>query len=395
MTFSISAPVWLLVVTVLFVVAWFVQLVLQLIVRLKPLSHLRAEKKQMVTFISDKPGVSVIVYTHNQAEELLSNIPVLLDNDYPDFEVIVVDDGSKDETTNVITQMEQRSVHFFHTTIDDNVSNMSRRKLAMMLGVKAAHNDIILMTQAQCLPVSKHWISNMVRQFNPWVDVVLGPVTYESRTGMMNRFYQWDLFERMVDMMGLTLTVGAYGGWGANMAFRKSIFFANRNQGFSKHLNIHPGEDDLFVADVSRSKNIAVEVSADAMVINQQSPLRYGWRKDRENRAFTSQSYAAAPVAVKHLDSLTRYLTVLLGWVAFGYGLLTQTWLLFMASFVMLAVHYLLLSLSAYQLSRQLEVHRYWLTPLVCELLTPLVNLHFRIKVLFNQEQFYVARLSK
>lgn len=395
MIISFIAPIWFLVLAGAFLFAWFMQFLLQLTVRRKPLSHLKAEKKQRVPLITNQPGVSVIVYAHNQSEELLSNLPILLDNDYPDFEVIVVDDGSTDETPNIITQMEQRSEHFFHTTIDDHVTNMSRRKLAMMLGVKAAHNNIILMTQAQCMPVSKQWIASMVRQFNPWIDVVQGPVIYENRKGLMNRFYQWDFFERMIDMMGLTLSVGTYGGWGTNLAFRKEIFFANHNQGFLSHLNIHPGEDDLFVTEVSHKKNVAVEVSADAVVVNQQSPLRTGWKKEREMRAFTSLSYAFWPVFVKHLDTIFRYLTILLGWALVGLSIWMQNWVFAGASAALLLIHYLQVALIPYLLSRQLEVHRYWFAPLFYELITPLVNLHFHIKAQLNPEQYRVAKINK
>ncbi|MDO4497056.1 MAG: glycosyltransferase, partial [Bacteroidales bacterium] len=225
MSFALTLPVWLLVVLAVFACAWLIQLCIQLTVHRAPLRHAKKEAASRIRFAEEQPGVSVVVYAHNQAEELLRNLPHILDSDYPCFEVIVVDDGSTDYTSDVLTQMQQRYMHFSHTTLGHNVRNVSRSKMAMMLGMKAAQYDIILMTQAQCLPVSSHWISHMVRQFNSWTDVVLGPVAYETRTGIMNRFYQWDLFQRMIYMMGLTLTTSPYSGWSTNMAFRKRIFF--------------------------------------------------------------------------------------------------------------------------------------------------------------------------
>jgi len=395
MSSPFSLPVWLSVVAILFLVGWFVQFVIQIVVHRAPLRHAKKEAASRIPFAESQPGVSVVIYAHNQAEELIRNLPQVLDNDYPDFEVIVVDDGSSDFTSDVLTQMQQRSEHFSYTTLSDKVRNVSRGKMAMMLGVKAAKNEIILMTQAQCLPVSSQWISNMVRQFNNVTDVVLGPVVYETRTGVMNGFYQWDQFQRMNYMMGLTLMTSPYGGWGTNLAFRRSTFFANHNEGLSGHLNIHPGYDDLFVKSVAHPSNVAVECSPEALLLDQQSPLRYAWRKERLNRAFTQRFYLSQPKMVKHLDSLTRYLTVLLGWSLTIYALFHQLWVVLGVAFLLLALHYLFLIQTPYQLSKQLGVHRYLLSPVVTELYTPLVDVWYRFRASFNPDQFYVARIGR
>lgn len=395
MTISLNLPVWLLVIAVVFVVAWIIQFTIQLLIHRAPLRHAKKEAASQVTFVEDQPGVSVIVYAHNHAEELLRNLPMILDNDYPNFEVIVVDDGSTDFTSDVLTQMQQRSERFSHTSLAANVRNVSRAKMAMMLGVKAAQYDIILMTQAQCMPVSSQWISCMVRQFNNWTDVVLGPTTYETRTGFMNAFYQWDFFQRMNYMMGLTLKASPYGGWSTNMAFRKSVFFANHNEGLSGHLNIHPGEDDLFVKSVYRRGNIAVECSADSLLLNQQSPLKYAWKKDRLNRAFTSKSYIAGAKMVKHLDSLTRYATVLPGLFLLLYAIYHQQWGLLGLVALMLSLHFTMLVLTPYQMSKMLGVRRFVFAPLLAELFTPLVDVWFRLRATFNPDQFYVSRIGK
>lgn len=395
MTIDFALPVWLIAVVSLYLVAWLVQFCIQLIVHRAPLRHAKKEASSQVTSSDDAPGVSVVIYAHNQAEELLRNLPFILDNDYPNFEVIVVDDGSSDFTSDVLTQMQQRSEHFSHTLLSEGVRNVSRSKMSMMLGVKAARYDIILMTQAQCMPVSSRWITNMVRQFNSWTDVVLGPSAYETRTGMMNRFYQWDLFQRMNYMMGLTLMVAPYGGWATNIAFRKDIFFANHNEALCGHLNIHPGADDLFVKAVYNRGNVAVECSPDALVLNQQSPLRYAWKKDRLNRAFTSQFYFAMPKLVKHLDSFSRYLVVLGGWGLVVACAWRQDWVVLVGASLLLFLHYLFLVLTPYQLSKRMGVRRYVLSPLLTELYTPLVDVWFRLKSSLNPDQFYVARIGK
>ncbi|MBQ0056833.1 MAG: glycosyltransferase [Bacteroidales bacterium] len=388
-----SLPVWLQIVCIVFLAAWFVQLVYLLIVRRRPLSLLRAEKKGRLKLNDEQPGVTVVVYAHNQSDDLLRNLPVLFDNDYPFFDVVVVDDGSTDDTEDVLKQMDQRSEHFQHTTIDEKVRTVSHRKLAMMLGVKASHNDYIIMTQAQCVPASPKWISSVMSRFVPGVDVVMSPVVYESRTGIMNHFYQWDYFDRLITMLGLTSAVKAYGGWSSNLAFRKEVFFANKNQAFSRHLDLHPGEDDLFVNCVARKGNVAVACSPDSLLVNQLQPLRYGWSKDRLKRAFTARYYFLAPCVVRHIDIFSRYVCVLTGLACAGVAAWLQNWWVMGAALALLLIHALLVVLIPYYTAKRLGIHRFFFSPLLCALLTPMVDACFSMKANLNTKQFYVGRI--
>ena len=167
MNITIDYPLWLVTIVLVFGVAWLIQLILQLVLWLKPLRHSRRTRNTSGDLVSGQtqPGVSVLVYSRNAAEALAHNLPVLLGQNYPNYEVIVLDDCSRDETQDVLTMMDQRSDRLLHTRIDERTRAMSHRKLAVLLGTKAAHHDIILMTHAECLPASEEWISGMVRHF--------------------------------------------------------------------------------------------------------------------------------------------------------------------------------------------------------------------------------------
>lgn len=390
----LQIPLWLQVLCIGFAAVWIVQLTLMLTIRVRPLWRIRKERLHKVPMTEVLPPISVVVYTHNQAEDLQRNLPLLLGSRYPDFEVIVVDDGSTDETEDVLTRMDQSSVHFFHTTIAERIQTVSRRKLAMLLGVKAAHNEIVLMTQAQCTPASPDWLTAMGRLFVPSVDAVVGPVVYESRTGFMNRFYQWDFFERMLTMFGLTLAVKTYGGWSYNMAFRKSVFFEDKNRALQCHLGVHPGEDDLFLNAITKKRNVTVTCNSDAVVVNQQTPIDYNWKRERLNRAFTHHRYFTLPRALKHLEVIGRYLCTLSGLaVVVATGVFQSWWLMGIAAFLFISLvvgHWLI----PFYFAKKLCIHRYHFSPLLYALWTPLVDLWFAFRVMIKSGQFYVGRID-
>ena len=387
-------PLYIIILAAVFCVSWLVQIVLQLSVNRQVLSRCKSEKRhEDVTFTDEKPGVSVVVYAHNQGEALMRNLPSLLDNDYPNFEVIVVDDMSLDDTQDVLTIMEQRSDNLIHTKVTDKVRTMSHRKLALLLGVKAAHNDIIITTTAQCAPAGKDWISSMVRNFTSWTDFVLGPVVFEGRTGLVARFCQYDLFQRMVQLFGLTLAIRPFAGWGNNMAFRKHLLFDNNNKAFHSHLNIHPGEDDLFVAAMGRKGGVAVECTPESLIINQDSPLKKAWSRDRLNRAFTGKRYAFGPMFVKGLDTLTRYLCVLPGLTLVVLSAISLDWVMLAVALVLLIGRMALNVSLAYLTSKELGIHRYLLSPIFYDLYTPFVDLWFWLRASIRTRMFYVGRV--
>lgn len=399
-----SYPVWIFALGIVSVVAWLIQLTLQLTVWMRMMRHSRRQAQRPAAASSNRPGVSVLVYSNNDAESLAKNLPVLLSQDYPDYEVIVLDDCSVDETQEVMSMMEQRSERLVHTHIDSRARAMSHRKLAVLLGAKAAHHDVLLMTHAACCPSSADWISRMVEHLaNPAVEVVLGPVVYERRMSFLSRFCQFDLFNRLLLLMGITLTVRPFAGWGQNLAFRKSTFYANRSQGFQRHLKMQPGEDDLFVADVAREDNVAVECRAESVMTDQSKPLFAEWSVDRLNRGFTSRLYAWAPAVVRGVDSVTRYLTVLPAWAVIGYTLSNiigvegehaADWTILSVLMVMLLARMGLMAYTHLASARALGQRPQMLWPVLTDLYMPLVDVWFRCKALIRRKEFGVGRIG-
>ena len=393
-----------MVLAAVFAVAWLIQIILHLVVWQGALRQAGRQAKTPLLSQGEQPGVSVLVYSHNQAEALARNLPVLLNQNYPKYEVIVLDDNSRDNTQDVLTMMDQRSDILMHTKIDEKTRAMSHRKLAVLLGTKSAHYDLILMTHAECMPASSDWIGGLVSHFaNPGVEVVLGPVVYERRTGFLSRFCQFDLFQRLLLMLGIALSMKAYAGWGQNLAFRKSTFYANRSQGFQRHLKMQPGEDDLFVADVARYGNVAVDCTPQTVMTDQSKPLFINWSIDRLNRGYTSRLYPWIPVVVKHLDYLTRYLTVISGLILIVYALMhifngggshQYAWITVGAVLAMLLIRIALIVFTHVRSAKALKQHPMVGWPILCDLYTPFVDLWFRCKALIYRKRFGVGKVG-
>lgn len=395
---------WLVIMAAVFAVAWLIQIILHLVVWQGALRQAGRQAKNPILAAGEQPGVSVLVYSHNQAEALARNLPVLLNQNYPKYEVIVLDDNSRDDTQDVLSMMDQRSDILMHSKIDEKTRAMSHRKLAVLLGTKSAHYDLILMTHAECMPSSADWIAGLVSHFaNPGVEVVLGPVVYERRTGFLSRFCQFDLFQRLLLMFGIALSMKAYAGWGQNLAFRKSTFYANRSQGFQRHLKMQPGEDDLFVADVARYGNVAVDCTPQTVMTDQSKPLFINWSIDRLNRGFTSRLYPWVPVVIKLFDYLTRYLTVIPGIILIVYALIRifggvgshqNAWITVGVVFALLLIRLALIVFTHVRSAKALKLHPMAGWPILCDLYTPFVDLWFRCKALIYRKSFGVGKVG-
>lgn len=411
MQFSVF-PGWFQLLATIFIIAWLIQLLLHLAVWQRLWHRIRSQKKEQAVQSANaifadqnyQPGVTVLVYAHNQGELLLRNLPTLLEQDYPNFEVTVMDDASLDDSIDILSMMCARYEHLNYSRITEQVRGMSHRKLAVLLATKGSHNEIIVMTQAQCVPVSRLWLQQLVRHFaNPATEVVIGPVAYERRSSFLSRFCQFDLFQRLITLFGISLAIRPFAGWGQNMAFRKATFYANRSQGFQRHLHIQPGEDDLFVADVARGNNVAMECQPEALVTDQSTPLFINWSLDRLNRGFTSRLYSPVSAIVKVTDALSRYLTVLPGLAIVVYALVnvftaegphTTDWTVFGVALALLLIRLGVMIFTYAGTAKSLKLRPFIFWPLFLDLYMPLVDLWFRCKAILRKKSFGVGYIG-
>ncbi len=202
--------------------------------------------------------VTVIICAQNENENLKRFLPAILTQDYPEFEVIIVDDGSTDETRFTLQGFQQMYAHLRVIELSEMVKNKQGKKFALMMGIKGAKFDHVLLSDADCEPASDQWIRLMQAGFTEKKSIVLGYSPYLKRNGLLNLFIRYETFLTATNYFSYALAGLPYMGVGRNLAYHKRLFFEAK--GFSSHIHLMSGDDDLFINKVARPDNTAIAV---------------------------------------------------------------------------------------------------------------------------------------
>lgn len=213
------------------------------------------------------PSASVVIYSNDEATNLARLLPQVLGQDYNgSFEVIVVNDGSAESTSDVVNELQMIYPNLYLTYTPDRSRNLSRKKLALTLGIKAARYEVVVLLNANSRINSNRWLSLITRNFTPGIDVVIGYATpvVESDKFMGRRRRAFDRAAEAVTYLSAAIGNSPFRGFGYNLAYRRECFF--NNKGFSRSLNLHYGDDDVFINEITNSHNTAVELADDSIV---------------------------------------------------------------------------------------------------------------------------------
>lgn len=213
------------------------------------------------------PAVSVIIYSCNDSENLAAMLPDVLSQHYnAPMEVIVVNDGSCEATKDIVERLQMTHSNLYLTFTPDEARNLSRRKLALTIGIKAARHGIVVLTNANCRIHSPLWLACITRHFSDGKDIVIGhssPVAADDNRPF-KRMRAFDIAADAVTYLSAAIAGHPYRGDGNNLAYRRDIFFGNK--GFSRSLNLHYGDDDIFINEVATRHNTVVELSPESYV---------------------------------------------------------------------------------------------------------------------------------
>ncbi len=241
----------------------FVALGVQLIYLILFLFAFGGKRKDIVT---EPHAVSVIVCAHDEEQNLRELVPLLLKQDHPHFEVIVVEDRCNDGTYDYLLQATKQHDALKMVRVTNKPEHISGKKFGLTLGIKAAKHDWVLLTDADCRPESDLWLRRMTEKYHSETRLVVGFSPYFGKAGLLNSFIRFEAFVTGIQFIGLALVGKPYMGVGRNLAYAKALFLDNK--GFNRHLAVVGGDDDLFVNQHATTKNTMVQFGREALTFS-------------------------------------------------------------------------------------------------------------------------------
>lgn len=325
------------------------------------------------------PPVSVVIAAKNEEYHLKDKLVFFLEQDYPEFEVIVVNDASTDECEYVLKAFSKLYPCLKVVNIVENVNKFRGRKFPISLGIKSAKYDHIVLAGADCVPSGFEWLKNLARNFSEKKEVVLGFCTYTKQKGLFKFLLQYDNLTTAMNYMGLALSGHPYRGDGRNIAFKKDLFF--KVGGFTKHYNLPLGEDDIFIRNVSTASNTTVSLTPESFLSSDAKHTYKEWKRQKIDRLSTYKYYKPS---IKFLLSIPNITTLL-----FYAFVITLLFLSLPFEYVILAIviKFVLQILIYFKSCKRLGIKRVFIFAPLIELYFLLLNAELRLLSLFRKKK--------
>lgn len=325
------------------------------------------------------PPVSVVIAAKNEEYHLKDKLVFFLEQDYPEFEVIVVNDASTDECEYVLKAFSKLYPCLKVVNIVENVNKFRGRKFPISLGIKSAKYDHIVLAGADCVPSGFEWLKNLARNFSEKKEVVLGFCTYTKQKGLFKFLLQYDNLTTAMNYMGLALSGHPYRGDGRNIAFKKDLFF--KVGGFTKHYNLPLGEDDIFIRNVSTASNTTVSLTPESFLSSDAKRTYKEWKRQKIDRLSTYKYYKPS---IKFLLSIPNITTLL--FYAFVITLLLLS-LPFEYVILAIVIKFVLQILIYFKSCKRLGIKRVFIFAPLIELYFLLLNAELRLLSLFRKKK--------
>lgn len=221
-------------------------------------------KRKKKTSYSEKAPVSLIIFAKNSANNIQKNLPDYLAQEYPEFEIVLVDNASADNTEDVIETFTEQHKNIKIVSVENNEAFWNNKKYALTLGIKAAKYNHLLFTNINSNPISEHWITEMSKKFTLKKTIILGYEKYKKENSINNLFIRFHRLLKAIQCFAYAKQGAPFMAFGNNLAYKKTEFF--KVNGFIKHIKIKFAEDDLFIKDASTKENISYCISKDSFI---------------------------------------------------------------------------------------------------------------------------------
>lgn len=342
-------------------------------------------KQNGIHYTKEQHPVSVVISVRDDSEHLQQCLTSILEQDYPVFEVIVINDGNNDESEEIILPLENKYNNLYHSFVPNTSKYLSRKKLAITIGIKAAKYDWIVVTEPNCMPASKQWLKTMARNFTSRTEVVLGYSNYLPDKSWLNRCICFDNLFQSMRYLGCAIIGKPYMGIGRNMAYRKELFY--QQKGFSAHLNLQRGDDDLFINQIANKENTRVEISPEAIIQTSNIETAKKWYADKIGYAGTASLLKGNQRLLLGFETTTRLLFYISLIIAIVIGIIYMHWLVVGISLLLGLIKWgiqgSVINLTAKVLNEQ---KRYYFSLPILDFLQPMQSLSWKLHNLFKKK---------
>jgi glycosyltransferase involved in cell wall biosynthesis len=295
-----STPIWLMALGTVILLSYYLVYFLSL------LKHRDADR------LTKGTSVSIIISAHNEEANLRKNLPYFLNQDHESYEVVVINDGSWDDTPYLVRDFQKSYSNLKLVDIDKDMKRTAGKKMALTLGIKAATHDRLVFSDADCFPVDRGWLRRMDMALTN--DFVLGYGRYEKRPGFLNRIIRYDTFHAACLYFSKAYKGKAYMGVGRNLAYTRSIY--DDSGGFKGHYHIAAGDDDLFVNHNARKGSASIVMDEKSHTISIPKRKFPDWFKQKRRHISVSGAYSKESkrfLGIYHLGQLLFYTGLTLG----------------------------------------------------------------------------------
>lgn len=279
-----------------------------LLVMMVPSLNLLIRKNEEITdtdLSSLSHGISVIIATGFHTDRLRACIEEIMAQEInKPVEIIIVNTGGEEYTEDAIRVLQSEFPEIKNTFVPINSRNLSKRKLAITLGIKAASHPVVLLTSANAIPQGSGWLSSVMNRFAEGADIVIGTsVISNTQTGeSIGKIRAFDSVKSLLRRIPEAVKGKPIGADSANLAYRKSLFFSNK--GFSETLNLIYGDDDIFISEIAKDQDVNVVLNSDSVLILHEDNPKQIYDLERKSRSFTQSKLRRAPFIVSGLQDI-------------------------------------------------------------------------------------------
>lgn len=256
------------------------------------------------------PSVSIVICAHDEINSIKKNLPSILGQKYPEYEVIVVNDNSQDDSEMVLMQMQLKYPHLRVRDIRNSSKVMRGKKYPLTIGIRAASYDYVLLTDADCSVSSDYWLRDMAALFNSKKEIILGYAPFKKYPGILNRFIRYEGFITALQYFSFALAKMPYMGVGRNLAYRKQLFFDYNI--YPKYPQLLSGDDDLLINAAANNINTDIQIRNSTFM---HSEPKRSWEEywlQKQRHVSTSKYYRLPHKLLLFAFAFTNFLTYLI-----------------------------------------------------------------------------------